>query len=374
MIKVIVVDDELPALKMAESVLKTFGDVKIEGLFDDAEELVACLHRIEADLIFVDMKMPGMNGLELAEQIQRHRPDVGIAFVTAYDYYAVDVFESEAFDYVMKPMTAQRISKTLERFTKKRGAGTGHSAKPMDILVRSFGQFSLETSQGKTLKLRRTKTEELLAFFLHHRDQPIAMESIMDALWGDRNAERAQAMLYTTVYQLRKELEALGLFDVIEQTRAGGGRYRLTWQPKFWDCEDFESSYRRFKNGESMAEVQRALELYRNGYLTDNGYEWAEARRTELELRYIELLEWAVNMEVRQQRYEFALLYLQRWEKQQPFAERIHAKIIALHLLMSNKEAAAAQERKLLDLFAGELGASPEIDTRALALNPTSVF
>ncbi|WP_338554722.1 response regulator [Paenibacillus sp. KS-LC4] len=372
MIKVIVVDDELPALKMAESVLKTLTDVKIERLFDDAEELLACLHRVEVDLIFVDMKMPGMNGLELAEQIQRHRPDVGIAFVTAYDYYAVDVFESEAFDYVMKPMTAQRISKTLERFTKKRGIGK--KAEPADILVRSFGPFSLETSQGKALKLRRTKTEELLAFFLHHRDQPIGMESIMDALWGDRNVERAQAMLYTTVYQLRKELEALGLFDVIEQTRAGGGRYRLLWEPKSWDCEEFESSYRRFKNGGGIDAVQRALELYRNGYLTDNGYEWAETRRSELELKYIELLEWAVDTEVRQQRYEFALLYLQRWEKQQPFAERIHVKIIALHLLMSNKEAAAAQERRLKELFAGELGALPDIDIRGLALNPTSVF
>ncbi|MGG4144946.1 response regulator [Paenibacillus algorifonticola] len=372
MIKVIVVDDELPALKMAESVLKTLGDVKISGLFDDAEELVACLHRIEVDLIFVDMKMPGMNGLELAEQIQRHRPDVGIAFVTAYDYYAVDVFESEAFDYVMKPMTTQRISKTLKRFTKKRG--TGQSAKPVDILVRSFGQFSLETSQGKSLKLRRTKTEELLAFFLHHRDQPIVMESIMDALWGDRNAERAQAMLYTTVYQLRKELESLGLFDVIEQTRAGGGRYRLLWEPESWDCDEFESLYRRFKNGDSMDEGKRAVELYRNGYLTDNGYEWAETRRAELELRYIELLECAVRQEVRKQHYEYALLYLQRWEKLQPFAERIHAQIIALYLLMNNKEAAASQERKLQDLFVSELGTSPDIDTRALALNPTSVF
>ncbi|MHA7966397.1 response regulator [Paenibacillus sp. CAU 1782] len=382
MIKVMAVDDELPALRMAESVLRTFHDVELCGLFNNPEELLNILHTVEADLIFVDMKMPAMNGLELAERIHQLRPNIGIAFVTAYDYYAVDAFESEAFDYVMKPMNAGRIRKTLDRFVKKQGAalaaGTVGNAAAVAlaerIAVRSFGHFYVETSEGDALKLRRVKTEELFAYLIHQQGKPVSAEHIMDALWGDRDAERAQSILYTTIYQLRKGLESIGLFDVIEHFRSGGGRYRLSWTPYQWDCDEFERVHARLSASVPLDEARSAVKLYRDGYLTENGYDWAESRRAELELKYIELLDYVIAAEVRIQRFEFALSYLHQWEAHQPFAERLHAKIIALHLLMGNKEAAVMHERVVRELFMRELGMPVNLDTEVLALSPMSVF
>lgn len=115
MLKVMIVDDELPALKMADSVLRTFDDVNMCGMFSDPEELLESLQANSVDMVLVDMKMPGMHGLELAGRIQELRPEVFIVFVTAYDDYAVDAFETEALDYIMKPITADRMKKTLER-------------------------------------------------------------------------------------------------------------------------------------------------------------------------------------------------------------------------------------------------------------------
>ncbi|OKQ00037.1 response regulator [Paenibacillus sp. P46E] len=373
MIKVMVVDDELPALKMAESVLRTFDDVHICGLFHDPEDLLERLLTVEVNLVFVDMKMPDMNGLELAGRIQECSSDVSVAFVTAYDHYAVDAFETEALDYVMKPITADRLRKTLDRLARKLGAEPA-SVNSKGMSVSTLGRFSVEAYDGRKLKFHRAKTEELLAFLLHRRNQPVAKESIMDALWGDRNAERAQAMLYTTMYQLRKELETFGLFKVIEQNRAGGGRCRLLWAPDVWDCDEFERRHQRFKDRNDIAEANRAVELYKGGYLSENGYEWAAEKRAELEMKYIELLSHMTDYEVWQKRFEFALPYLEKWVKLQPLTEHIHAKIIALHLLMNKKEAAAAHERKVKDLFARELGVSPDIDMETLALNPLSLF
>ncbi|BBH24545.1 hypothetical protein Back11_58900 [Paenibacillus baekrokdamisoli] len=373
MINIMAVDDELPALRMAESVLRSFDDVHICGLFHDAEQLLERMLTTETDIVFIDMKMPGMHGLELAGRIQENRPDVAIVFITAYDDYAVYAFETEALDYVMKPMTAERIRKTLDRFSKRRGIERSY-AQPKRLTVQSFGRFSLETGKGDNLKFRRAKTEELLAFLLHHRGQPIAKANIMEALWGDRDAERAQSMLYTTVYQLRKELETFGLFDVIEQTRAGGGLCRLLWSPEQWDYEEFEQAYRRCMDGNDVAEAKRAVELYRDGYLAENDYLWAEERRGELELKFIDLLEHIADYEVRQYRFEFALPYLQKWVELQPYTKRVHAKIIALHLMMSNGEAAAAHERIVGNLFAVDLGVMPLIDMKTLSLDPRSAF
>ncbi|MED5017976.1 response regulator [Paenibacillus chibensis] len=373
MIRVMVVDDELPALKMAESILRTFDNVRICGLFDDPDELLERLAAAKADLIFIDMMMPVMHGLELAGRIQERWPDIAVAFVTAYDHYAVDAFETDAMDYVMKPMTADRVAKTLSRFMKMRRMEPPEKAGAKGM-IRSFGRFCIETELGKPLKFRRTKTEELLAFLLHSRGEPVSKASIMDALWGDRDAARAQSMLYTTMYQLRKELESFGMNDVIEQTRAGGGACRLLLVPEEWDFSDFERLYRSFKDNRDPEEARKAVQIYKGGYLADNGYEWAAEKRTELELQYIELLEQLAGEEVRRQRYEYGLSYLRKWEHLQPFTRRVHAQIIALHLLMSNEEAAAAHESHMNELFASELGVSPDVDMKALLHNPRSAF
>ncbi|WMT40991.1 BTAD domain-containing putative transcriptional regulator [Paenibacillus sp. D2_2] len=181
-------------------------------------------------------------------------------------------------------------------------------------------------------------------------------------------------MLYTTMYQLRKELEAFGLFEVIEQSRAGGGRYRLLWAPDNWDYDEFEIMYQQFIESNDRTTAASAIELYRGGYLTDNGYEWATEKRIVLELKVVELLEYMADYEVKQRRFGSALSLLQRWENLQPYTIRVHDKIIALHLLMSNADAADAHEKKVEDLFASELGISPDIDRKILELHPLSVF
>lgn len=111
-----IVDDELPALKLAESVLRTFENVNVCGVFSDPDELLECLQAADVDLLLVDMKMPGIHGLELAGRIQELKSETLIVFVTAYDDYAVDAFETEALDYIMKPITAERMQKTYERY------------------------------------------------------------------------------------------------------------------------------------------------------------------------------------------------------------------------------------------------------------------
>lgn len=373
-IRVMIVDDELPALKMAESVLRTFRDVSICGSFSDPDELLSCLPTTDVDLLLLDMKMPGMHGLELAGRIQELKSEASIVFVTAYDDYAVDAFETEALDYIMKPITAERMQKTLERY-KKRNGNPKQDAGHKHVSVRSFGSFSVETEQGKPIKFRTAKTEELLAYLFHHRGNPVSKERIMEELWYDRDAERAQAILYTTLYQLRKDLEGLGLGNVIQHSRKEGGLCRLLWSPDAWDYEEYLEGCRKYKTGQySIDHARHIVELHRNGYLAEKGYGWAMERQNELELNCAELLEEIADYEVCQRRFEFALLYLKRWADMFPFTERVHSKIIALHLLMRNKEVAKVYYLKTKEMFAEEVGASLQIDIEALALNPSLAF
>jgi len=374
MIRVIIVDDELPALKMAESVLREFDDVLICGIFSDQDELLECISTVDVDLLLLDIKMPGMHGLELAERINEIRSDISIVFVTAYDSYALDAFEADALDYIMKPITEERMKKTLERYIKRSGIQE-KDEKPRRIYVRSFDRFSVESEYGEKMKFRTVKTEELFAFLIHHQGKSVSKEKIMEELWYDRDMDKAQSILYTTIYQLRKDLESFGLNDVIENSRKEGGICRLLWSPDYWDCGEYTEIYKQYKDGKiSVENVKRAIEIHQNGYLINNGYRWAVEKRSELELNYSELLESIVDDEMQKQRFEFVLLYLKKLAEVSPFNESVHAKIIAIHLLINNKEAAILHYQKIKEMFVKETGLPIEIDINTLILNPHLAF
>lgn len=372
MIRVIIVDDELPALKMAESVLKEFNDVKICGTFSDQDELLNCLPTMEVDLVLLDIKMPGMHGLELAERINEIRSDLFIVFVTAYDSYAIDAFETEALDYIMKPITEERMRKTLQRYRNRCG---DQNKKERRIFVRSFGRFSVESEHGEKIKFRTVKTEELFAFLIHHQGNPVSKDKIMKELWYDRDTDKAQSILYTTLYQLRKDLEGFGLSNIIENSRKEGGICRLIWSPNYWDCAEYMGLFKQFKTGIlNIENLKHAVDIYQNGYLTDNGYGWAIEKGAELEINCFELLENIVDNELRKQRFELALSYLKKWSDIFPFTESIHAKIIAVHLLLNNKEAAILYYQKMKEIFVEEERIPLKIDIDVLIQNPYLAF
>lgn len=374
MIRIMIVDDELPALKMAESVLKTFDDVSICGMFTDPDELLTCLPTTDVDLILVDMKMPGIHGLELAGRIQELKYEPAIVFVTAYDDYAVDAFEKDALDYILKPITAERLQKTFERY-KKRSNTFEQVAAQDETNVRSFGRFCVEAGKGHTVKFRTAKSEELLAYLLHQRGNSILKEKIVEELWYDRDADRAQAMFYTTIYQLRKDLESIGIYGVIQNSRKDGGICRLLWLPEKWDYMEFVGVCQKNLNGEfDIEDSKRIVGIYKNGYLTDNGYMWSEARKNELELNCAELLEKIVEHDVQMQKFESALVHLKRWAEISPYSENIHFKIVSVYLLMNNKAAAKNYYLRTKELFAEELGVPLQIDMDVLVLNPRLAF
>jgi two-component SAPR family response regulator len=370
MIRVIIVDDELPALKIAKNVLQKFEDVKLCGLFSDQDELLTDLEQIDVDIIFLDIKMPGMLGLELAGRINEIKPEVAIVFVTAYDSYAVDAFEIEAFDYILKPLTTDRIAKTLNRYQKRREEKS-RKKKNGFVSVRSFGRFSAVSEQGEKMQFRTAKTEELFAFLIHQQGNAVSKEKIMEELWYDRDAERAQSILYTTLYQLRKDLDNFGLNNIIQSSRKDGGNCSLFWSPDNWDYRDYLALYKQFREGHlSLEDEKLAVDLYQDGYLMHNGYLWAAGRQAELELGYLEFMEKIVETEVQHQKFEFALLYLKKLEKNFPFNASIHVKIIAVYFLLNNKEAAQAHYQQIKK----ETESWETIDMDRLISNPYSAF
>lgn len=111
-ISCIIIDDENPARKLIDTFLIKKGGLEVVAQANNGYEAVKLIDEYKPDLVFLDIQMPKLNGFEVLELIH-HKPKV--IFTTAYDKYALKAFEENAVDYLLKPFTYERISKSIDR-------------------------------------------------------------------------------------------------------------------------------------------------------------------------------------------------------------------------------------------------------------------
>lgn len=112
----LIADDEVPlAHYLRDLLLALWPQLQIVGIARNGVEAAAEIARLQPDLAFLDLRMPGLTGLEVAQGIEG---DTRVVFVTAYDDFAVQAFEQEVLDYVLKPVTESRLRRTVERLQR----------------------------------------------------------------------------------------------------------------------------------------------------------------------------------------------------------------------------------------------------------------
>jgi two-component system LytT family response regulator len=113
-IRTIIVDDEPLARRGLELRLKDVGDVEIVAQCANGREALAAIADLAPDLMFLDIQMPGLSGLDVVKQVPQESMPM-VVFVTAFDRFAIDAFESHALDYLLKPVDDERLAHALER-------------------------------------------------------------------------------------------------------------------------------------------------------------------------------------------------------------------------------------------------------------------
>jgi len=145
--KALVVDDERPAREELVWLLGQCEGVEVVGQAPTAEAALELIHTVQAEVVFLDIDMPGIGGMRLAETL-REDPDEApaVVFVTAYENHAVDAFGVDAVDYLLKPVRLERLQRALERVRARNGhpseATIERPAKPLSrISVEQRGVY-----------------------------------------------------------------------------------------------------------------------------------------------------------------------------------------------------------------------------------------
>jgi len=114
-LKVFLVEDEAYVRDEIRFMLGKYEQLKIVGEADNALDAICSIQNLSPDVVFLDIKLGDVSGITLGKKICETYPQIKVVFVTAYDHFAVQGFEQGAIDYVLKPFSEERLTKTVER-------------------------------------------------------------------------------------------------------------------------------------------------------------------------------------------------------------------------------------------------------------------
>lgn len=118
-VRVLVADDErLPREQLVAALAKVWPQAHVIGQASHGAEALALIGSLAPDVVFLDIRMPELNGLEVAIEVQRQGLGCAVVFLTAFDEYAIAAFDAQAVDYLLKPIDLSRLTKTVQRLTR----------------------------------------------------------------------------------------------------------------------------------------------------------------------------------------------------------------------------------------------------------------
>ena len=212
--RAIIVDDEPLMLRRFARLSEDIPDLNIVGEFESAKKALAFATTHTFEAAFLDVAMPITNGIELAKELRKIRPDVIIVFVSAYDEYVWDFNQIGGDYYVIKPYNKEVLLMMMERLRLLL------QRQQKDLFIQTFGRF-LVLRNGMPVPLSG-KAKEILALVVTRRGKEISNEEIYSTIWEDRPYGNVEmTVYYNALRRLKQALKKEGLEDLLISTKRG---------------------------------------------------------------------------------------------------------------------------------------------------------
>lgn len=133
-LRTLIVDDEPLAVERMQVICAKMGDLAVVGTASDGAQALRLAEALSPDLLLLDMTMPEVDGLSVAKALSKQANPPAVVFVTAHDNYAVEAFDLDAVDYVLKPVKPERLERAIQRALARRGDGERSDSQWLDEL------------------------------------------------------------------------------------------------------------------------------------------------------------------------------------------------------------------------------------------------
>lgn len=288
-VKAILVDDEPLALDFLERQLNKVSDISIVRKFTNFNIDKDATLLEEVDVVFLDIEMPEINGLQLAEKLLEIKPTMIIIFVTAFHEYAVQAFELNTLDYIVKPVQLDRLETTLDRIEEMISY---LQAKPLSdnsrLQINVCRELSFEITKGdfEVVQWRTAKAKELFLYLLLHAGKTLRKDELAELLWPEAELTNDYTQLYTAIYHVRNTLKTFRNHFSLKNITDG---YYLSIKNVSIDIIEWKSSIQSAPplDIRTVADYEKIMDLYTGAYLQAYDYLWAEPERYRLDILWL---------------------------------------------------------------------------------------
>lgn len=250
----LIVDDRQLAVNAMRKIMEKINAEGTHIGVNSVEEALKILKKQNIDVAFLDIEMPGMNGIDLAWQMKNISPDTNVIFVTGHSEYALEAHEVYSSGFLLKPIDETDVRKALKHLRNPITPAVNEN-----IWIQCFGKFEV-FYKGKPVHFNRNKTKEMLAYLIDQKGANCTMGELLNVLWEDKPDSRSQrSQLRNLIADLKNTLEQIQADDIIIRSRN-----KIAVDKKKINCD-----YYYFLDGNPAA-----INTYHGEYM--NQYSWAE--------------------------------------------------------------------------------------------------
>lgn len=358
--KAIVVDDEALAV---EHLCRMLGNAGLETAGSSNPYLAYdMILEQQPDVIFLDVDMPEVNGLELAEKVNTEGYRGEIIFVTAHRQYAIDAFGVNAIDYLLKPVMEAALVKSLERLRKRIGAGQiSGSEEKKNLKITLFESFSIMNHNAVPVRFATTKCVELFAYMLLQGEKEISKWKLMDAIWPDKDEAKGYINLRSTISRLNKTFRENHINITLISSPNG---YRLEIKEKDIDIDAFLLRDFVLKqdliNESNIGFYETVIFSYRDILLANIGSEWCNEFRETFHRYFIKAANLILNYYEETGVDQLKILNMVELLLQyEPYEEEVREYTVKLHYRVGGRKAAERYYNVYKSIMLNEVGIKP---------------
>ena len=366
--RTIIIDDDNLTLEATKIIVGKNKYLNIIGSFNNANEALEKLDELSPEVVFLDVEMPNISGIEVAKKLEEFNNNIQIIFVTAYEKYALDAFKVSATDYIVKPITEAAINKTVKKLIKYKEGIRFFEKKTNRNKIYTLGNFKVYgNKENELIKWPTAKVEELFAYFTVGRGNAIDRWCLCELLWPKASPEKALHSLHNSIYRLKQALKNNGIENIISYEN---GCYSIDISNMYcdlWECEDFMMLNLNLDN-ENEDKYEKIIKSYNGNLFQNRDYIWATDLREALDRFFLKTGKTLSEYYYTRESYYKSEEVLRKIINENPFDEDLVDLTMKNDFQFKNKMGIINTFKKLKNSLREELDVSPRNSTEKLYL------
>lgn len=360
MLRAILIDNNSLDLDLLERKLLEVSEYKIVGKHKNPYAGLIDVVQLKPEIVFLSVELSNARGLELAEEMMKAMPKIKIIFVAKNEKYALNAFDLQVTDFILKPVTTERLTKTIDKLS----AISLDEYNLATSMIRCFKQleFVKITDSIETLKVkwRTAKAKEIFAYLLHHQNNEVRKDQLVEKFWPDAKEKEAYSRLYTSIYHIRTSIQSANLPIDLINSNVG---YELELNDVLVDASVFrEKVLENIKiTEETLVKHKQNLELYRGDYFEVESYEWAKNKQGRLHFLFVNYSKKIADYYLKVENYNDAIVIYTNLQKKLPYHEDSYFELMKLFYKIDDFNRMEHYYHKLIEVMK-EIRKSPRIE------------